>query len=98
MYFTTVFEIPFDLPKILNNLLLLKFLLACIMVNPISLVILLTSLLIIILTPLIQYIANVHNHQSNPRIILPAQTSFGYELVLDQSMPWSVVLLSPLNL
>ena len=41
---------------------------------------------------------NVHNHQSNPRIILPAQMTFGYELVLDQSMPWSVVLLSLLNL
>ena len=36
-YFTKVFKIPFDLPKILRSLLLLKFLLACIMVNPISL-------------------------------------------------------------
>ena len=43
MCFTKVFEIPFDLPKILSILLLLKFLLACIVVNPISLVILLAS-------------------------------------------------------
>ena len=41
-----------------------------------SLIILLASLVIIILSPLIQYAANVHHHQSNPRIILPAQTSF----------------------
>ena len=62
------FEIPFDLSKILSSLLLLKFLLACIMVNPISLVILLSFLVIIILSPLIQYVANAHNPQSNPRI------------------------------
>ena len=68
MYFTKVFEIPFDLPKILSNLLLLKFLLACIMVNPISLVILLTSFVIIILSLLIQYVANARNPQSDPRI------------------------------
>ena len=43
MCFTKVFEIPFDLPKILSILLLLEFLLACIMVNPISLAILLAS-------------------------------------------------------
>ena len=63
-----VFEIPFDLPKILSNLLLLKFLFACIMVNPISLVILLASLVIIILSPLIQFVANARNPQSYPRI------------------------------
>ena len=43
MCFAKDFEIPFDLPKILSILLLLKFLLACIMVNPLSLVILLAS-------------------------------------------------------
>ena len=32
-YFTKVFKIPFDLPKILRSLLLLKFLLTCIMIN-----------------------------------------------------------------
>ena len=68
MYFTKVFEIPFDLPKIPSSLLLLKFLLACIMVNPISLVILLASLVIIILSPLIQFVANARNPQSDPRI------------------------------
>ena len=46
--FTKVFKIIFDLPKILWSLWLLKFLLACIMVNPISLVVLLTFLVIII--------------------------------------------------
>ena len=40
MCFAKDFEIPFDLPEILSSLLLLIFLLACIMVNPISLVIL----------------------------------------------------------
>ena len=68
MCYTKVFEIPFDLSKILSNLLLLKFLFACIMVNPISLVILLASLVIIILSPLIQFVANAHNPQSYPRI------------------------------
>ena len=48
--------------------MLLKFLLACIMVNPISLVILLASLVIIILSPLIQFVANARNPQSDPRI------------------------------
>ena len=68
MCFAKDFEIPFDLPKILRSLLLLKFLFACIMVNPISLVILLASLVIIILSPLIQYVANARNPQSDPRI------------------------------
>ena len=68
MYFTIVFKILFDLPKILRSLLLLKFLFACIMVNPISLVILLASLVIIILSPLIQFVANARNPQSDPRI------------------------------
>ena len=56
MCFTEVFEILFDLPKILRSLLLLKFLLACIMVNPISLVVILTFLVIIILSLLAQYV------------------------------------------
>ena len=68
MYFIKVFEIPIDLPKILSSLLILKFLLACIMVNPISLVILLTSLVFIILSPLIQYVEDARIPQSNPRI------------------------------
>ena len=55
-YFTKVFKIPFDLPKILSSLLPLKFLLACIMVNPISLVVLMTFLVIIILSLLTQYV------------------------------------------
>ena len=54
MSFTKVFKILFDLPKILWSLWLLKFLLARIMVNPISLVILMAYLVIIILSPLIQ--------------------------------------------
>ena len=52
--FAKEFKIPFGLPKILSNLLLLKFLLACIMVNPISIVILLATFVNIILSPLIQ--------------------------------------------
>ena len=62
MQFTKFFEIPFGLPKILSNLLLLKFLLACIMVNPISIEILLTFLVIIIVSLLTQYVANTRNH------------------------------------
>ena len=69
MCYTKVFKILFDLPKILWSLWLLKFLLACIMVNPISLVILLASLVIIILSPLIQYVANSRSPQSDPRIL-----------------------------
>ena len=65
---SSIFEIPFDLPKILRSLLLLKFLLAYILVNPISLVILLASFVIIILSPLIQYVANACNPQSDPMI------------------------------
>ena len=53
---TKVFKIIFDLPKILWSLWLLKFLLACIMVNPISLVVLMTFLVIIILSLLTQYV------------------------------------------
>ena len=56
MSFTKVFKILFDLPKILWSLWLLKFLLACIMVNPISLVVILTFLVIIILSLLTQYV------------------------------------------
>ena len=54
--FHKVFEIPFDLPKILSNLLLWNFLLALIMINPISLVVILTFLVIIILSLLTQYV------------------------------------------
>ena len=48
--------------------MLLKFLLTSIMINPISLVILLASFVNIILSPLIQYVANARNPQSDPRI------------------------------
>ena len=48
--------------------MLLKCLLTSIMINPISLVILLASLVIIILSPLIQFVANARNPQSDPRI------------------------------
>ena len=46
----------------------LQFLLAYIIGNPINLVILLTSFVIIILRPLIQYVAIACNSQMNPRI------------------------------
>ena len=54
--YTKVFEIPFDIPKILSNLLLWNFLFAFIMINPISIEILLTFLVIIILSLLTQYV------------------------------------------
>ena len=85
MCFTKVFKIIFDLLKILWSLWLLKFLLACIMVNPISLVVLMTFLVIIILSLLIQYVANARNPQSDPRIHPSGQTRFKHELDLDQS-------------
>ena len=59
---------PFDLLKTLSSLLLLKFLLACVMVNTLNLVILLASLVIFNLSPLIQYVVNARNPQSDPRI------------------------------
>ena len=80
MCFAKDFEIPFDLSKILSSLLLLKFLLACIMVNPISLVILLASLVFIILSPLIQYVEDACFPQSNP-IIHPS----GLDVILNMS-------------
>ena len=66
--------------KILRSLLLLKFLFACIMVNPKILVILLASLVIIILSPLIQFVANARNPQSYPRI-----HSSGSDVILNVS-------------
>ena len=60
--YTKVFEIPFDIPKILSNLLLWNFLFTFIMINPISIEILLTFLVIIILSLLTQYVANTRNH------------------------------------
>ena len=68
MCYTKVFEIPPDIPKILSNLLLWNFLFAFIMINPISLEILLAPFVIIFLSPLIQYVANARNPQSDPRI------------------------------
>lgn len=77
-----IFEIPFDLLKILSSLLLLKFLLAYIMVNPISLVILLASFVTIILSSSIQYAADACNpHDLSFRL----RHHFKHELVLDQS-------------
>lgn len=66
MCFAKFFKTLFDFLKILSSLLLLKFLLAYII--PISLVILLTSFVIIVLSPLIQYVADDRNSQSDPRI------------------------------
>ena len=80
MYFTKVFKIPFDLLKILSSLLLLKFLLAYIMVNPISLVILLASFVTIILSHLIRYVANARNHQ-----LFPENYPFGSDVILNMS-------------
>ena len=50
------------------------------MVHPISLVILLVSLVIIILSPLIQFVANARNPQSYPRI-----HSFGSDVIFNMS-------------
>ena len=66
--FAKDFKISFDLPKIPSSLLLLKFSLAWIMVNPISFLILLASLVFVILSPLIQYVEDARIPQSNPRI------------------------------
>mgnify|MGYP005826386113 CR=1 FL=1 len=75
-----------NLSKILSKLLLLKFLLACIMINPISLVILLTSLVFIILNLLIQYVEDARIPQLNPRIHPSGlDVIFKHELDLDQS-------------
>lgn len=71
MYFTKVVEIPFDLPKILSSLLLLKFLFACIMVNPIFLAISVDIPCHYHSSPLIQYVANACNPQSDPSIHPP---------------------------
>ena len=68
MCFAKDFKISFDHPKIPSSLLLLKFSLAWIMVNPISFLILLASLVFIILSPLIQYVEDARIPQSNPRI------------------------------
>ena len=98
MCFTKVFEIPFDLPKILSILLLLKFLLACIMVNPISLVILLASLVIIILSPLIRFVANARNPQTEPRIHhSDSDVILNMSWISTNQLP-SVVPLRPFNL
>ena len=101
MCFTKVFKIIFDLPKIFWSLWLLKFLLACIMVNPISLVVLLTFLVIIILSPLTQYVCEY----TQSSLILISYFSgsdiiFEHELVLDQSTavgctPKSIQLIHP---
>ena len=80
MCFTKVFKIIFDLLKLLWGLWLLKLLLACIMVTPISLVVILTFLVIIILSPLIQFVANARNPQSYPRI-----HSSGSDVILNVS-------------
>ena len=64
--FTKFFKIIFELPKILSSLLILKFLLACIMVNPISLVILLASFVTIILNLLILYVCECMQSSVDP--------------------------------
>ena len=50
------------------------------MINPISLVILMASLVVIILSLLIQYVANTRNPQSDPRI-----HPFGSDVILNMS-------------
>ena len=50
------------------------------MVNPISIVILLAAFDTFILSPLIQYVANAHNPQSDPRI-----HPFGLDVILNMS-------------
>ena len=81
--------------------MLLKFLLACIMVNPISLVILLTSIVIIILSLLIQFVVNAHNPQTDPRIHPSGlDIIFEHELVLGQTICrqlclWSIQIIHP---
>ena len=74
--FTKVFKIIFDLPKILWSLWLLKFLLACIMVNPISLVVLMTFLVIIILSLLTQYVCEYPQTSLILINYLPAELPF----------------------
>ena len=54
--------------------------LACIMVNPISIVIILVAFVTIILSPLLQYVANARNTQSDPRI-----HPFGSDVILNMS-------------
>ena len=66
MCFTIVLKIPFDFPKIFGSHLLLKFLLAFIMVNPISLQILLASFVTIILCPLILYVCECTQSSVDP--------------------------------
>jgi hypothetical protein len=80
MCFIKYFVLLSDLSIIFWSLLLLEFLLICIMVNPTCLVILMVSFVIIILSPLIQYIANTHNHQ----LILINYTS-GSDVIPDMS-------------
>ena len=71
-----ILEIPFDLPKILSILLLLKFLITCIMVNPISLEILLTSIVIIIWVRWFDLLRMLAILKQILEFLLPAQTSF----------------------
>ena len=66
--FTKIFEILFDLPKILSSLLLLKFLLACIMVKSHKYSNLIGILCHYHLSLLIQYVADARNPQSDHRI------------------------------
>ena len=101
MCFAKVFEIPFSLPKILSSLLLLKFLLACIMINLIGLVVLLASLVIISLSLLNQYVANACNHQvilmnyfSGPTVIFNLSW-FSANQIADGCTPKSILLVHP---
>ena len=69
-------EIPFDLLKILSNLLLWNFLFASIMINPISLVILLASIVIIIWVRWFNMLRMLAILNQILEFILPAQTPF----------------------
>ena len=93
-----ILEIPFDLPKILSILLLLKFLITCIMVNPISLVILLTSIVIIIWVRWFDLLRMLAILKQILEFLLPAQTSFLNMSWFSTNQLPSVVPLSLLNL
>ena len=87
-----------DLPKILSILLLLKFLITCIMVNPISLVILLTSIVIIIWVCWFDLLRMLAILKQILEFLVPAQTSFLNMSWFSTNQLPSIVPLSLLNL
>ena len=95
MCYTKVFEIPPDIPKIISNLLLWNFLFAFIMINPISLVILLASIVIIIWVCWFNMLRMLAILNQILEFILPAQTSF---LTWAGSRPIKLPSIVPLSL